>query len=278
MMLANKQWALNEYMLNECKAVEGFHGEKVIPLDAVPGPDTENSCQKKLTDPCSRHLYSCGGGRQRWVKDGRPAGGSTDRIQKLRKEYYQARREGFPLYEDDEGRTRPSDYDLHWTLLTSVQPYGLHGASSCLHAYFWLYAVWFGVLCEDQGPLLKTKWEMGGPADPLDYLTSAPRGLYKERELPYYPGAHPVHPPKGGYACPPDLRLTDLRYPQYYSPPAVPHHKGPFRHDVPPSPPQHQRVLAYQEMGRAGPRGGSPDRHPYRTQDPRQKNPMTAAV
>ncbi|ELW70818.1 Partitioning defective 3 like protein B [Tupaia chinensis] len=45
---------------------------------------------------------------------GRPMGGSTDRIQKLRKEYYQARREGFPLYEDEEGRARPSDYELHW--------------------------------------------------------------------------------------------------------------------------------------------------------------------
>ncbi|XP_028686847.2 partitioning defective 3 homolog B isoform X2 [Macaca mulatta] len=45
---------------------------------------------------------------------GRPTGGSTDRIQKLRKEYYQARREGFPLYEDSEGRARPSDYDLLW--------------------------------------------------------------------------------------------------------------------------------------------------------------------
>ncbi|XP_004851225.1 partitioning defective 3 homolog B isoform X1 [Heterocephalus glaber] len=193
------------------------------------------------------------------VDSGRPAGGSTDRIQKLRKEYYQARREGFPLYEDDEGRTRPSDYDLHW----------VSGKSTDGNAH----NLRFEGMERQYASLPR-----GGPADPLDYLTSAPRGLYKERELPYYPGAHPVHPPKGGYACPPDLRLTDLRYPQYYSPPAVPHHKGPFRHDVPPSPPQHQRVLAYQEMGRAGPRGGSPDRHPYRTQDPRQKNPMTAAV
>ncbi|XP_008064428.2 partitioning defective 3 homolog B [Carlito syrichta] len=44
----------------------------------------------------------------------RPVGGSSDRIQKLRKEYHQARREGFPSYEDDEGRARPSDYDLLW--------------------------------------------------------------------------------------------------------------------------------------------------------------------
>ncbi|XP_074255296.1 partitioning defective 3 homolog B isoform X4 [Saimiri boliviensis] len=48
------------------------------------------------------------------VDSGRPTGGSTDRIQKLRKEYYQARREGFSLYEEDEGRARPSDYDLLW--------------------------------------------------------------------------------------------------------------------------------------------------------------------
>lgn len=48
------------------------------------------------------------------VDSGRPMSGSADRIQKLRKEYYQARREGFALYEDDEGRARPSDYDLHW--------------------------------------------------------------------------------------------------------------------------------------------------------------------
>ncbi|NXU59403.1 PAR3L protein, partial [Turnix velox] len=40
--------------------------------------------------------------------------GNADRIQKLRKEYHQARREGLPFYEDDEGRTPLSDYDQHW--------------------------------------------------------------------------------------------------------------------------------------------------------------------
>uniref|UniRef100_A0A8C9ADQ0 Par-3 family cell polarity regulator beta n=1 Tax=Prolemur simus TaxID=1328070 RepID=A0A8C9ADQ0_PROSS len=189
----------------------------------------------------------------------RPVAGSTDRIQKLRKEYYQARREGFPLYEDDEGRARPSDYDLLWVSgkgpdgnAHSLRPEGMERQYASL--------------------------PRGGPADPADYLAAAARGLYKERELPYYPGAHPVHPPKGSYPRPPDLRVADLRYPQYYPPPPAPQHKGPFRQDVPPSPPQHQRVPAYQEMGRAGPRGGSPDQYPYRPQDPRQKNPMTAAV
>ncbi|KAK2108596.1 Partitioning defective 3 B [Saguinus oedipus] len=118
----------------------------------------------------------------------------------------------------------------------------------------------------------------GGPTDPVDYLPAAPRGIYKERELPYYPGSHPMHPPKGSYPRPAELRVADLQYPQHYPPPKAPQHKGPFRQDVPPSPPQHQRMPAYQETGRPGPRGGSPDRYPYRTQDSRQKNPMTAAV
>ncbi|XP_004407559.1 PREDICTED: partitioning defective 3 homolog B isoform X3 [Odobenus rosmarus divergens] len=192
------------------------------------------------------------------VDSGRPASGSTDRIQKLRKEYYQARREGFTLYEDDEGRAR-LDYDLHW-----VSGKGPDGNA---------HNVRFEGMERQYASLPR-----GGPADPIDYLTATPRALYKERELPYYPGAHPVHPPKGSYPRPPDLRVADLRYPQYYPPPPAPQHKGPFRQDVPPSPPQHHRVPAYQEMGRPGPRGGSPDQYPYRPQDPRQKNPMTAAV
>ncbi|XP_046514100.1 partitioning defective 3 homolog B isoform X2 [Equus quagga] len=193
------------------------------------------------------------------VDSGRPTSGSTDRIQKLRKEYYQARREGFASYEEDDGRARPSDYDLHW-----VSGMGPDGSAHNLR---------FEGMERQYASLPR-----GGPADPVDYLTAAPRGLYKERELPYYPGAHPVHPPKGSYPRPPDLRVTDLRYPQYYPPPPAPQHKGPFRQDVPPSPPQHHRVPTYPEMGRPGPHGGSPDQYPYRTQDPRQKDPMTAAV
>uniref|UniRef100_A0A7N5JX46 Partitioning defective 3 homolog B n=1 Tax=Ailuropoda melanoleuca TaxID=9646 RepID=A0A7N5JX46_AILME len=189
---------------------------------------------------------------------GRPASGSTDRIQKLRKEYYQARREGFTFYEDDEGRAR-LDYDLHW-----VSGKGPDGNT---------HNIRFEGMERQYASLPR-----GGPANPLDCLTATPRVLYKERELPYYPGAHPVHPPKGSYPRPPDLRLADLRYPQYYPPPPAPQHKGPFRQDVPPSPPDHHRVPAYQEMGRPGPRGGSPDQYPYQAQDPRQKNPMTAAV
>ncbi|XP_065736320.1 partitioning defective 3 homolog B isoform X3 [Phocoena phocoena] len=192
------------------------------------------------------------------VDSGRSISGSTDRIQKLRKEYYQARREAFALCEDSEGRARP-DYDLHW-----VSGKGPDGNAHNLR---------FEGMERQYASLPR-----GGPVDPVDYLTAAPRALYKERELPYYPGGHPVVPPKGSYPRPPDLRITDVRYPQYYPPPPAPQHKGPFRQDVPPSPPQHHRVPAYPEMGRPVPRGGSPDQYPYRMQDPRQKNPMTAAV
>ncbi|XP_059024285.1 partitioning defective 3 homolog B isoform X2 [Mustela lutreola] len=192
------------------------------------------------------------------AESGRPASGSTDRIQKLRKEYYQAQREGFTLYEDDEGRAR-LDYDLHW-----VSGKGPDGNA---------HNVRFEGMERQYASLPR-----GGPADAVDYLTATPRALYQERELPYYPGVHPVRPPKGSYPRPPDLRVADLRYPQYYPPPPAPQHKGPFRQDVPPSPPQQHRVPANPEMGRPGPRGGSPDQYPYRAQDPRQKSPMTAAV
>lgn len=117
-----------------------------------------------------------------------------------------------------------------------------------------------------------------GPAEPLEYLTG-PRVIYKERDLPYYQGGGQpvVHPSKGNYIHAPDTRVAELRYPQYYPAQSIPNqHKGPFRQDVPPSPPQPHRAPAYNEIVRH--RGTSPDQYQYRQQDPRQKNPMTAAV
>ncbi|XP_069717047.1 partitioning defective 3 homolog B isoform X2 [Phaenicophaeus curvirostris] len=185
-------------------------------------------------------------------------GGNADRIQKLRKEYHQARREGLPFYEDDEGRTQPSDYDQRW-----VPGKGPNGSSYNLH--------FEGM--ERQYASLPRR----GPAEPLEYLT-APRVIYKERDLPYYQGGQPVvHPSKGNYIRAPDTRVAELRYPHYYAAqPVANQHKGPLRQDVPPSPPQSHRAPAYTEIVRH--RGTSPDQYQYRQQDPRQKNPMTAAV
>uniref|UniRef100_A0A8V0ZEP1 Partitioning defective 3 homolog B n=1 Tax=Gallus gallus TaxID=9031 RepID=A0A8V0ZEP1_CHICK len=186
-------------------------------------------------------------------------GGNADRIQKLRKEYHQARREGLPFYEDDEGRTQLSDCDHRW-----VPGKGPDGSSYSLH--------YEGM--ERQYASLPRR----GPAEPLEYLTG-PRVIYKERDLPYYQGGGQpvVHPSKGNYIHAPDTRVAELRYPQYYPAQSIPNqHKGPFRQDVPPSPPQPHRAPAYNEIVRH--RGTSPDQYQYRQQDPRQKNPMTAAV
>ncbi|XP_068931197.1 partitioning defective 3 homolog B [Petaurus breviceps papuanus] len=195
---------------------------------------------------------------QALADSGRPTSGCADRIQKLRKEYHQARREGFSLYEDEEVRARPSDYEQHWVSGKSPD-----GNSHNLR--------FEGM--ERQCASLPRR----GPTEPADYLTG-PQLIYKERELPYYPGMQSIHPPKGSYPRAQDVRVTDLRYPQYYPPPPATHHKGPFRQDVPPSPPQHHKVPAYHEIGKTAQQAASPEQYPYRAQDPRQKNPMTAAV
>ncbi|XP_064371334.1 partitioning defective 3 homolog B isoform X6 [Dromaius novaehollandiae] len=189
-----------------------------------------------------------------------PGAVNADRIQKLRKEYHQARREGLPFYEEDEGRTQPSEYEQRW-----VPGKGPDGSSYNLH--------FEGM--ERQYASLPRR----GPAEPLEYLTG-PRVMYKERELPYYQGGQPVgHPPKGSYVRAADARAAELRYPQYYAAqPVASPHKGPLRQDVPPSPPQPHRAPAYSETGRAGHRGTGAEQYQYRQQDPRQKNPVTAAV
>ncbi|XP_071000509.1 partitioning defective 3 homolog B-like [Oncorhynchus clarkii lewisi] len=90
----------------------------------------------------------------------------------------------------------------------------------------------------------------------------------------YPPRENPNYPPRG------DPRQAD---PGYYHPP-------PLRQDVPPSPTLPLRAPRYDTMNRGGGGGGggyrqaSPERFAYvgegpaRHNDPRQKNPMTAAV
>ncbi|XP_061860437.1 partitioning defective 3 homolog B isoform X2 [Colius striatus] len=185
-------------------------------------------------------------------------GGNADRIQKLRKEYQQARREGLPFYEDDEGRTAPSDYDQHW-----VPGKGPDGSSYSLH--------FEGM--ERQYASLPRR----GPAKPLEYLTG-PRVIYKERDLPYYQGGQPVvHSSKGNYIRTPDTRVAELRYSQHYpAQPVTSQHKRPLRQDMPPSPPQSHQAPSYNEVIQH--RGTSTEQYQYKQQDARQKNPMTEAV
>ncbi|XP_059676130.1 partitioning defective 3 homolog B [Gavia stellata] len=224
----------------------------VYPRDSPSGPMEREHLEGLYAKINKQHYPQTPG------DSGCAGGGNADRIQKLRKEYHQARREGLPFYEDDEGRTQPSDYDQCW-----VPGKGPDGSSYNLH---------FEGLERQYASLPRR-----GPAEPLEYLTG-PRVIYKERDLPYYQGGQPVvHPSKGNYIRAPDTRVAELRYPQHYpAQPVTNQHKGPLRQDVPPSPPQSHRAPAYNEIVRH--RGTSPEQYQYRQQDPRQKNPMTAAV
>uniref|UniRef100_A0A8C6ZE29 Partitioning defective 3 homolog B n=1 Tax=Nothoprocta perdicaria TaxID=30464 RepID=A0A8C6ZE29_NOTPE len=182
------------------------------------------------------------------MKDERESTGgvTADRIQKLRREYQQARREGLPFYEDDAGRARPPDYEQRW-----VPGKGPDGSSYSLHLE--------GM--ERQYASLPRR----GPAEPLEYFTG-PRVIYKERDLPYYQGGQPGGPvPKGSAVR---AGAPELRYAQgSAAPPAPSPHRGPLRQDVPPSPPQQQRARA--EPGQ---------RYQHRQQDARQRSALTAAV
>ncbi|XP_005998451.1 partitioning defective 3 homolog B isoform X2 [Latimeria chalumnae] len=189
---------------------------------------------------------------------GRPAGGNADRIQQLRKEFHQARREGgAPLYEEHEARRRPIEYEH-----SSVPGKGPNVSVS---------NPWFDEMERQYASLPRR-----GPAEQEDYPVQPPV-VYGERDPPCYPGVPPIgYTPRRS----PDPRAPNYREPAFYPPPQ---HRGPLRQDIPPSPSQTQRAPHYDTMGRIAYRRESPDQYqnPYhddRHQDPRRKNPMTAAV
>ncbi|KAM8933362.1 partitioning defective 3 homolog B [Pelodytes ibericus] len=180
---------------------------------------------------------------------GRSTSGSTDRIQQLRMEYHQARRDGFPLYEDESGMERPLEYEQNW-----VAARGPDGSRNLRFE---------GI--ERQYASLPRR----GPLEPVEYM-SGPRTMYKEREPPfYYDVAQASQTSKSAYSRTQGHQEDSYRFPPYPPPPA----KGPVRQDVPPSPLPNQRLPGYGSGGRSG-----ADRYQYRPQDPRQKSPMTAAV
>uniref|UniRef100_A0A8C5PCR6 Par-3 family cell polarity regulator beta n=1 Tax=Leptobrachium leishanense TaxID=445787 RepID=A0A8C5PCR6_9ANUR len=179
---------------------------------------------------------------------GRSTSGNADRIQQLRMEYHQARRDGFALYEEESRMERPLDYDQNW--VPSRVPDGSRNRYEGM---------------ERQYASLPRR----GPMEPIEYM-SGPHTMYKERDPPiYYDVTQPSQTSRGTYSRTQAHQDDNYRFPPYPTPST----KGPLRQDVPPSPVPRQRVPGYGSGGRPG-----EDRYQYRPQDPRQKNPMTAAV
>ncbi|XP_067113724.1 partitioning defective 3 homolog B isoform X2 [Osmerus mordax] len=182
---------------------------------------------------------------------------SVDRIQLLRREYQQARREGAaPAYEELEARRRGPEYDPHRQVPVRAPDHRLTPRYEEV---------------ERQYASLPRR----GPMEP-DYPMQPWAG---HRDPGPYPGPHPGPQPSPAYPSYP--RQAEQGY--YHPPP--PQQRGPLRQDVPPSPTMPHRAPRYDTMTRGvrapyGPPSSehyayAPDgRHP----DPRQKNPMTAAV
>ncbi|XP_051786410.1 par-3 family cell polarity regulator beta a [Erpetoichthys calabaricus] len=187
---------------------------------------------------------------------------SNDRIQQLRMEYHQARREGtMPSYEELEVRRRGLDYEQH-----RVAGRG-HDGHLAVPPYE-----------ERQYASLPRR----GVLDPNEF-PKYQRAAYGERDVPPFPGAQPVfpvYPGRGSHLMASDRRALapqqrDMGH--YATAPS----RGPFRQDVPPSPPLPQRTPHYDSLGRAPYLGPAKEVYSYgdpRSQDPRQKNSMTAAV
>ncbi|XP_042281771.1 partitioning defective 3 homolog B isoform X2 [Thunnus maccoyii] len=212
------------------------------------------------------------------------ANDGVDRIQQLRREYQQARREGMvPPYEELDPRRRGHENDR--------MPG--RGADHRLAPRY--------EEVERQYASLPRR----GPLDPADYPMQPWSGLYTGPpqapqgypQAPSYPNPNPQsgpsysgYPPGQPYSRPGDPRGVD---PGYYPHPSS-QQRGPLRQDVPPSPTPPLRGLRYDTMTRGAGAGyrhmvdPGPDQYGYtgdsgRQQqqhqtNPRQKNAMTAAV
>lgn len=188
------------------------------------------------------------------------ADSSMDRIQQLRREYLQARREGTaPAYDELEARRRGAEHDPHRMPMRNPDPRLAPRYEDVERQYASL--------------------PRRAPADPNEYPVqqwSAHRepAQYPNPQSGYHPGYPP--PPREAYPRPLDPRQGDAGF---YHP--LPQQRGPLRQDVPPSPTIPIRGPRFDTMSRGGYRNTSPERYAYgdqRHSDPRQKSPMTAAV
>ncbi|XP_078030502.1 partitioning defective 3 homolog B-like isoform X6 [Epinephelus lanceolatus] len=214
------------------------------------------------------------------------ANDSVDRIQQLRREYQQARREGMvPPYEELDPRRRVHENDAHRIPGRGTD----HRMAPRYEEVERQYAS-----LPRRGPLDPADYPMqpwsshypGPPQAPQGYPQSPSYPNLNSQPAPSYSG----YPPGQPYARPGDPRGVD---PGYYPHPSS-QQRGPLRQDVPPSPTP-PRGLRYDTMTRGTGGGGyrhlmdpSPDHYGYTGKEgrqqqqhqtnPRQKNAMTAAV
>ncbi|XP_052421014.1 partitioning defective 3 homolog B isoform X4 [Carassius gibelio] len=186
------------------------------------------------------------------------ADSSMDRIQQLRREYLQARREGAaPAYEELEARRRGPEYDPHRMPMRNPDPRLTPRYEDVERQYASL--------------------PRRAPVEPNEFPVQPWAGHRDPTHYPNpQPGYHPNYPPRDNYPRPVDPRQNDSGY--YHHPPQQ---RGPLRQDVPPSPTIPLRGPRFDTMNRGGYRNSSPERYAYgetRHSDPRQKSPMTAAV
>ncbi|KAM8855363.1 partitioning defective 3 homolog B-like isoform 2-T2 [Spinachia spinachia] len=212
----------------------------------------------------------------------------VDRIQQLRREYQQARREGtVPPYEELDLRRRGHENEAPRMPGRAAEQRSAPRYEEVERQYASL---------PRRGPLDVTDYPMqpwlghcpGPPQGPQGYPQSPSYPTHNPQAAPSYSGYLPAQP----YARPGDPRGGD---PGFYPHPSS-QQRGPLRQDVPPSPTPPLRGMRYDTATRGAAGGGGyrrladpgPDQYLYAGEggrqpqqhqtNPRQKNAMTAAV
>ncbi|XP_077947363.1 partitioning defective 3 homolog B-like isoform X4 [Gasterosteus aculeatus] len=212
------------------------------------------------------------------------ANDGVDRIQQLRREYQQARREGaVPPYEELDLRRRGHENEAPRMASRAAD----HRSAPRYEEVERQYAS-----LPRRGPLDVTDypmqpWSGHYPGPPQGYPQSPSYPHANPQSAPSYSG----YPPGQPYARPGDPRGVD---PGYYPHPSS-QQRGPMRQDVPPSPTPPLRGMRFDTVTRGAAGGGyrrpvdpSADQYVYTGEggrqpqqhqtNPRQKNAMTAAV
>ncbi|XP_019737980.1 partitioning defective 3 homolog B isoform X2 [Hippocampus comes] len=211
---------------------------------------------------------------------------NMDRIQLLKKEYQQAKREGMvPAYEELDPRRLGHDKDR-------IPGRGKdHRIAPQYEEVERQYAS-----LPRRGPLDPAEYTMHPWAGHYMSVPQAPQGYHKAPSYPHpnlqSPPSFSNYPPSQPYSRPGDPRGVDS---SFYPHPSS-QQRGPLRQDVPPSPTPPLRGLRYDTMTRGNAGGGayrhlgdpSPEQYGYTGEtgrqqhqhktNPRQKNAMTAAV